>query len=127
MRRRPGDPSGPAAQEAVETIRAIPAPFDVKVGGGAAEFVDQQAAIADSLPLAVALLVGLTMFVLWLMTGSIVLPIKAIIMNALTVGASLGILTLVFQDGRPAYRGSKRNGVESRDSGPYRASFHLQR
>ena len=45
-------------------------------------------------------MVGLTMLVLWLMTGSIVLPIKAIVMNALTVGASLGILTLVFQDGR---------------------------
>ena len=70
------------------------------VGGAAAEFVDQQDAIASSLPLAVALLVGLTMLVLWLMTGSIVLPIKAIVMNALTVGASLGILTLVFQDGR---------------------------
>jgi len=38
--------------------------------------------------------------VLWLMTGSVVLPVKAIIMNLLTVGASLGVLTLVFQDGR---------------------------
>ena len=70
------------------------------VGGAAAEFIDQQDAIASSLPLAVALLVALTFIVLWLMTGSIVLPIKAIVMNALTVGAALGILTLVFQDGR---------------------------
>jgi hypothetical protein len=38
-----------------------------------------------------------------------------------------GEFTLIFQDGRPAYRGSKRNGVEARDSGPYRASFQLQR
>ena len=73
---------------------------DVLVGGAAAEFIDQQDAIAVSLPLAVALLVALTFVVLWLMTGSIVLPIKAIVMNALTVGAALGILTLVFQDGR---------------------------
>ena len=73
---------------------------DVLVAGAAAEFIDQQDAIASSLPLAVALLVALTFIVLWLMTGSIVLPIKAIVMNALTVGAALGILTLVFQDGR---------------------------
>src|SRR5215208_7197916 len=44
-----GDPSGPVAQDAVQTIRAIPAPFDVRVGGGAAEFVDQQAAIGSRL------------------------------------------------------------------------------
>ena len=70
------------------------------VGGAAAEFIDQQAAIGSNLPLGVGLLVVLTMIVLWLMTGSVVLPVKAIVMNALTVGSALGILTLVFQDGR---------------------------
>jgi len=70
------------------------------VGGAAAEFVDQQHAIGSNLPLGVGLLVGLTMIVLWLMTGSIVLPIKAIVMNALTVASALGVVTLVFQDGR---------------------------
>jgi uncharacterized membrane protein YdfJ with MMPL/SSD domain len=94
-----GDPSGPAAQDAVEEIRAIPAPFDVKVGGGAAEFVDQQAAIGSRLLAAVALLVGLTLLVLWLMTGSLVLPVKAVIMNALTVGTALTPLVLIYQGG----------------------------
>ena len=94
-----GDPSGPAAQGAVSRIRAIPAPFDVKVGGGAAEFVDQQAAIGSRLPAAVALLVGLTLLVLWLMTGSLVLPVKAVIMNALTVGTALTPLVLIYQGG----------------------------
>jgi uncharacterized membrane protein YdfJ with MMPL/SSD domain len=70
------------------------------VGGAAAEFIDQQDAIASSLPLGVGLLIALTMIVLWMMTGSIVLPVKAIVMNALTVGSALGILTLGFQDGR---------------------------
>ena len=84
----------------MDEIRAGSTPYPTLVGGAAADFVDQQAAIGSSLPLAVALLVGLTMLVLWLMTGSIVLPVKAIVMNALTVGASLGIVTLVFQDGR---------------------------
>ncbi|WP_037494201.1 MMPL family transporter [Solirubrobacter soli] len=93
-----GDPMGETARDLVGDIRDVSG--GALVGGAAAAFVDQQAAIADSLPLAVALLVGLTMLVLWLMTGSVVLPIKAIVMNALTVGASLGILTLVFQDGR---------------------------
>jgi RND superfamily putative drug exporter len=94
-----GDPSGPVAQDAVEAIRAIPAPFDVKVGGGAAEFVDQQAAIGSRLLLAIALLVGLTLIVLWLMTGSVVLPVKAVVMNALTVGTALTPLVLIYQGG----------------------------
>ncbi|MDA0160706.1 MMPL family transporter [Solirubrobacter ginsenosidimutans] len=95
-----GEPVGPAARDLVGDLRDVRAPYPTLIGGAAADFVDQQAAIGSNLPLAIGLLVGLTMLVLWLMTGSIVLPIKAIIMNALTVGASLGILTLVFQDGR---------------------------
>jgi RND superfamily putative drug exporter len=92
-----GEPEGETARAIVQEIRTDP---DVLVGGPAAEFIDQQDAIASSLPLGIALLVALTMLVLWLMTGSIVLPVKAILMNALTVGSALGILTLVFQDGR---------------------------
>ena len=80
-------------------LRALPASFDVRVGGGAAEFVDQQAAIGSRLLLAIALLVGLTLVVLWLMTGSVVLPVKAVLMNALTVGAALAPLTLIYQGG----------------------------
>jgi uncharacterized membrane protein YdfJ with MMPL/SSD domain len=95
-----GEPEGQTARDLVGDLRDVRAPYPTLIGGAAADFVDQQAAIGSNLPLAVGLLVGLTMLVLWLMTGSIVLPIKAIIMNALTVGASLGILTLVFQDGR---------------------------
>jgi RND superfamily putative drug exporter len=94
-----GDPSGPAAQRVVEEIRALPAAFDVRVGGGAAEFVDQQAAIGSRLLPAVALLVGLTLIVLWLMTGSVVLPLKAVVMNALTVGTALTPLVLIYQGG----------------------------
>ena len=95
-----GEPDGDAAQALVREIRERPAPYGLLVGGAAAEFVDQQEAIGSNLPLAVGLLVALTFVVLWLMTGSIVLPIKSILMNALTVGSALGVLTLVFQDGR---------------------------
>ena len=68
--------------------------------GPAAEFVDQQAAIASRLPIAVLLLCALTFVVLWLMTGSVVLPAKAIVMNALTVGAALAPLLFIYQGGR---------------------------
>jgi uncharacterized membrane protein YdfJ with MMPL/SSD domain len=95
-----GSPEGDAAQGLVQEVRERPAPYPLLVGGAAAEFVDQQDAIGSNLPLAVSLLVALTFAVLWLMTGSVVLPIKAILMNALTVGSALGVLTLVFQDGR---------------------------
>jgi RND superfamily putative drug exporter len=94
-----GDPSGPAAQRVVRALRALPAPFDVRVGGGAAEFVDQQAAIGSRLAPAGALLAALTLLVLWLMTGSALLPVKAILMNALTVGAALSPLVLIYQGG----------------------------
>ncbi len=95
-----GDPDGDAAQALVQEIRERPTSYPLLVGGNAAEFVDQQDAIGSNLPLAVGLLVALTLAVLWLMTGSVVLPVKSILMNALTVGAALGVVTLVFQDGR---------------------------
>jgi RND superfamily putative drug exporter len=88
------------AQQIVAAERAVPAPFTALVGGYAAEFHDQGAALASDLPLALAILALGTLFVLWLMTGSVVLPVKALAMNALTVGAATGILVLVFQDGR---------------------------
>jgi uncharacterized membrane protein YdfJ with MMPL/SSD domain len=95
-----GDAAGKQARDAVEAVRADGGPLTVLVGGDAAAFIDQQDAIGSRLLLALLLLAGFTMVVLWLMTGSVVLPVKAIVMNLLTVGATLGILTLVFQDGR---------------------------
>jgi uncharacterized membrane protein YdfJ with MMPL/SSD domain len=94
-----GDPAGSTAQRVVRQIRDLPASFRVDVGGDAAAFVDQQDAIGSHLPLAVGLLAVLTFIVLWLMTDSVVLPLKAIVMNALTVGASLTPLVLIYQHG----------------------------
>jgi uncharacterized membrane protein YdfJ with MMPL/SSD domain len=96
----PGDPAGEQAQDVVHSIRDLGAPFETAVTGPAAEFVDQQAAIGSRLPLALLLLGALTFLVLWLMTGSIVLPAKAIVMNALTVGAALAPLLFIYQAGR---------------------------
>jgi uncharacterized membrane protein YdfJ with MMPL/SSD domain len=95
-----GAADGPVAQDLVSEVRDREAPFPVLVGGAAAEFVDQQESIASRLPIAAALLALLTFTILWLMTGSVILPLKAILMNALTVGAALGVLTFIYQDGR---------------------------
>jgi uncharacterized membrane protein YdfJ with MMPL/SSD domain len=95
-----GGAAGEAARNAVEAIRAAPGSVPVLVGGEAASFIDQQEGIGERMPLAIFLLAGLTFVVLWLMTGSVVLPLKALLMNVLTVGSTLGLLTLIFQDGR---------------------------
>jgi RND superfamily putative drug exporter len=96
----PGDPSDGPAQGVVHEIRDLNPSFAAAVGGPAAEFVDQQAAIGSHLPLALLLLCGVTFVVLWLMTGSVVLPAKAIVMNALTVGAALAPLVFIYGGGR---------------------------
>ena len=96
----PGDPAGDAAQAVVADVRALDTGIPTAVAGPAAEFIDQQDAIASRLPAAVLLLVALTFAVLWLMTGSVVLPLKAIVMNALTVGAALAPLLFIYQGGR---------------------------
>ncbi len=95
-----GDPSGPGAQHVVRAIRALHPPLPTEVTGDAAAFLDQQAAIGATLPLAVGLLAALTFLILWLMTGSVVLPLKALVMNALTVGAALSAIVVVYQHGR---------------------------
>ncbi|MGO9750032.1 MAG: MMPL family transporter [Solirubrobacteraceae bacterium] len=95
-----GDAIASAAQRTVARIRATRPPVQVEVGGPAADFYDQKASIASALPLALAVLAAVTLLILWLMTGSAVLPIKALVMNALTTAAITGLLVFVFQDGR---------------------------
>jgi uncharacterized membrane protein YdfJ with MMPL/SSD domain len=95
-----GDPIASGAQRTINRVRATTAPVPVEVGGPAAEFDDQQSSIAASLPLALIVLAVVTLTILWLMTGSVVLPIKALAMNALTTATATGLLVFIFQDGR---------------------------
>jgi uncharacterized membrane protein YdfJ with MMPL/SSD domain len=113
----PGDPAGETAQDVVGDIRDLGPPFETAVTGPAAEFLDQQEAIGSRLLPAVLLLGGLTFLVLWLMTGSVVLPAKAIVMNALTVGAALSPLVFIYQGGRfeDALGYTSNGGVEPTD------------
>ena len=92
----------PEAEELVQTIRTMDAPFDVMVGGPSADLVDTKAGVFGRMPLA-AILIGLTTFVLlFLMFGGILVPVKAIILNLLSLTATFGALVWIFQEGNLA-------------------------
>jgi RND superfamily putative drug exporter len=84
----------------VKDIRAMDAPFLVRASGPSAAFVDEKSSLFSHLPICLAILFSATIVILYLMTGSIVLPVKTVIMNLLTLGFTLGVLVLIFQDGR---------------------------
>jgi RND superfamily putative drug exporter len=93
-------PRSPAGQALVDAVRAVPAPVaGVLVGGAGAEYTDTQKGITDRLPFVLAWIVVTTLVVLFLFTGSVVLPLKALGLNVLSLGATLGVLVWVFQDG----------------------------
>ena len=91
----------PVTKRAVEAARDLPAPAgaEAKVTGGTASFTDFQQSLLDHLPYAAAIIVAATLIVLFLMTGSVVLPVKSLLMNVLNLGAVFGLLVLIFQDG----------------------------
>jgi uncharacterized membrane protein YdfJ with MMPL/SSD domain len=84
----------------VRAIRGIQAPVYVGVAGQTASFLDLEHSLGAHLPEVLALIVAATLIVLFLFTGSLILPIKAVLMNLLSLSAVLGILVLIFQDGR---------------------------
>jgi RND superfamily putative drug exporter len=88
------------SQTVVRDIRSLHEPFAVGVAGRTASFVDQKSSLASHLPVALVWLAITTFVVLFLFTGSVILPLKALVMNALTISAAFGLLVFVFQDGR---------------------------
>jgi RND superfamily putative drug exporter len=98
------DPFSASARDAVRGIRALPAPaaIEVLVGGTTARNVDGLDATADRLPLMIGLLVGATLLLMFLAFGSILLPIKAVVLSALSLSATFGALVWIFQDGHGA-------------------------
>jgi len=91
-----------ASQTTVRRIRDLRPPpgATALVGGGTADFVDLQSSLASHLPIVLAIIVLATLTILFLMTGSVVLPIKSLLMNFLNLSAVFGLLVLIFQDGR---------------------------
>ncbi len=87
----------------VHAVRSLPAPFPVEVGGHLAAFSDLQNSIVGQIPIVIVIVVLATMVILFLMTGSIVLPLKATILNFLSLCATFGVLVWTFQDGHLAH------------------------
>ena len=87
-------------QDAVKEIRERDVgEADILVSGNTARFIDQKQSLIEHTPAVIAMVCATTLFLLFMLTGSIILPIKTLIMNSLTLAASLGILVLAFQEG----------------------------
>jgi RND superfamily putative drug exporter len=96
------DAQSETAQRVVRDIRALIQDDRVEVGGPTANLIDSRAAIAARLPLAIAIMTGATFVLLFLFTGSVVVPFKALLLNVLVLSAVLGVMVLIFQDGHLA-------------------------
>jgi RND superfamily putative drug exporter len=92
-------PRSPEAQKLIHDIRNLDEPTGTLVGGVAADYTDSQDGISSTLPLALGWIVVTVLILLFLFTGSIILPIKAILLNVLSLAATMGVLTWVFIDG----------------------------
>jgi len=94
-----GTSQSPVAEDVVRELRAIDAGFETAVGGPAAELIDQRDALFERVPWALAFVAGSTLVLLFLLTGSVVMPFKAMAMNLLSLTATFGVLVWGFQDG----------------------------
>ena len=91
----------PATQDLVRAIRALPPPAGATllVGGGTAELVDRLASLRAHLPVAAGAIIAATFILLCLLLSSLLVPLKAVVLNILSLGASFGLMTWIFQDG----------------------------
>jgi len=92
-------PRTPEAQSLIHAIRDINAPQGTLVGGVAADYTDSQDGISSTLPWALGWIALSVLVLIFIFTGSIILPIKAVLLNVLSLAATMGVLTWVFIDG----------------------------
>ena len=94
------EPYSTAGKEVVSDLRAVPSPLGTTyVGGSAAVFADSQDAMGARLPFALGIIAVATFILLFLFTGSVVLPVKALVTNTLSLSATFGAMVWVFQEG----------------------------
>ncbi|CAM5681570.1 MMPL family transporter [Streptomyces coeruleorubidus] len=86
------------AQRLVGDLREVRAPFDTKVTGTAAVLVDSKDAIGERLPLAAVFITIVTLLLVFLLTGSVLIPVQAVVLNALSLTAMFGAVVWIFQD-----------------------------
>ncbi|GAA0595634.1 MMPL family transporter [Streptomyces crystallinus] len=93
------DPYSEEGQALVHDVRTAEAPFDVTTAGTASAFRDTMDALTGRMPYCLLLIAVTTFVLLFLLTGSVVMPVKAIVLNLLSLTATFGALVWVFQDG----------------------------
>ncbi len=94
------EPNSPEGEVLAKSVRGVQGPFgDVLVTGPSAQLVDSKAGIFGRVPLAASIIAVVTFVVLFLMTGSVVVPAKAILMNLLSLSATFGAMVWIFQEG----------------------------
>ena len=92
-------PRTPEAQKMIHDLREIKAPAGTLIGGVAADYTDSQDGISQTLPWALGWIAISVLILLFVFTGSIILPIKAVLLNIMSLTATMGVLTWVFVDG----------------------------
>jgi RND superfamily putative drug exporter len=92
-------PRSPEAQKLINELRDVPAPVGTLIGGVAADYTDTQEGISQTLPLAFGWIAISVLILLFVFTGSIILPIKAVLLNVLSLAATMGVMTWIFVDG----------------------------
>ena len=99
-----GEPTGEPANRIVRAIRELPLPAGVHIGvtGAAADLVDQLDGMGARLPWMALLVIAVAFVVMFAAFRSLVLPVKAILMNVVSLGAAFGVVVLVFQEGHLA-------------------------
>ncbi len=97
------EPIGAEGEQLVADLRDVPAPAEGSlVGGTSAELVDTKAAIAERLPWAIGLIALITFVLLFMMVGSLLVPLKALLLNVLSLTATFGAMVWIFQEGHLA-------------------------
>jgi RND superfamily putative drug exporter len=93
------DGSSSAGRDTITAVRAAIHPIGAKVGGGGAENADFVDAIYSSFPVMIAMIAILTFLLLARAFRSLLLPLKAVLLNVISVGAAWGVIALVWQQG----------------------------
>jgi RND superfamily putative drug exporter len=93
------EPLSSAGEKLAKDVREVPAPFETVVSGASAQLVDSKSGIFSRLPLALGIIALVTFVVLFMMTGSVVVPLKALVLNVLSLSATFGAMVWIFQDG----------------------------
>ena len=96
------EPYSAAGEDLVAAVRHLQAPLGAQVTGPSAQLVDTKASLFGNLPAAGAIIALVTFALLFVMTGSVVIPVKALVLNLLSLTAIYGAMVFIFQDGHLA-------------------------